>query len=88
MKVAKKSPPGRGNQSGGRVTVTLSRETYNKMDELRGAEPRSTWLRRLIEREEKRREHDRFTSLLRKQYTPAVVEETLSVNEEFPIHET
>jgi len=87
MKVAKKSPRATHNQPSGRATVTLSKETYRKMDELRGNEPRSAWLRRLIEREEKRREHDRFASLLRKQYTPAVVKETLAVNEEFPIHD-
>jgi predicted CopG family antitoxin len=88
VKVAKKSPPPARGPSSGRATVTLSRDTYEKIDELRGTQARSAWLRQLIEREEKRRQHDRFASLLRKQYTPAVVKETLAVNEEFPIHET
>ena len=88
VKVAKKSPQSARGQSSGRATVTLPRDTYQKIDELRGAQPRSAWLRQLIEREEKRRQHDRFASLLRRQYTPTVVKETLAVNEEFPIHET
>ena len=87
MRVAKKSPLAARNQSTGRATVTLPRDTYEKIDELRGSQPRSAWLRQLVDREEKRREHDRLASLVRKQYTPAVVKETLAVNEEFPIHD-
>lgn len=87
MKVAKKSPHRVRRQSTARVTVTLPRETYAKIDELRGDEPRSTWLCQLVEREEERRDHEEFAALLRKQYTAAVVRETLKVNEEFPIHD-
>lgn len=83
MKVAKKSPP----SAPSRATLTLSRDMYRKIDELRGSEARSAWLKRLIEQEEQRRERERFAETLRQQYTEAVCRQTLLANEEFPIHE-
>ena len=70
------------------ATLTLNGETYRKIDELRGAESRSAWVTRLIEREEKRLERERFAVSLREHYTPKVCRETLALNEQFPIHET
>ena len=83
MKVAKKSPA----SAPARATLTLSRDMYRKIDELRGPEARSAWLKRLIEQEEQRRERERFAETLRQQYTKAVCRQTLLANEEFPIHE-
>lgn len=87
MKVATKSPKKRLTSSSRRATLTLSMETYRKIDALRGDEPRSTWVQRLIEREEARRERAQFAQLLRDEYTPRVCRETLAINDEFPIHE-
>src|SRR5260221_14458443 len=70
-----------------RATLTLTRETYRKIDALRGGEPRSVWVQRLIEREERRRERQRFAATLRERYTDAVCRETLAVHDEFPIDE-
>lgn len=86
MKVAQKSPKKR-RVPAGRATLTLNGETYCKIDELRGAEPRSTWVQGLIEREAFKRERAQLAEKLIEQYTPAVCRETLSVNEEFPVHE-
>ena len=83
MKVAKNSPRGEP----GRATLTLSRDVYRKIDELRGSEARSAWLKQLIEQEEQRRVRARFAETLRQQYTEAVCRQTLLANEEFPIHE-
>ncbi len=62
-------------------------ETYRKIDALRGDEPKATWVQRLIEREEARRERAQFAEQLRAEYTPRVCRETLATNEEFPIDE-
>lgn len=88
MKVAKKSPGKRLTSSTRqRATLTLSIEAYRKIDALRGDEPRATWVQRLIECEEARRERAHFAQLLRDEYTPRVCRETLAINDEFPIHE-
>ena len=86
MKVAKKSPNKR-SASGHRATLTLSLEVYRKIDELRGAQPRSVWVQGLVEREERQRQRDQFAEALRAQYTDEVCRETLAVNDEFPVRE-
>jgi hypothetical protein len=85
MKVARKTSAKRPAPT--RATLTLSAETYGKIDALRGEQPRSTWVQGLINREEKRLDRQRLAQLLHEQYTPAVCRETLAVNEEFPVHE-
>lgn len=86
MKVARKSPAKRRTPAE-RATLTLTREIYHKIDDLRGTEPRSTWVQSLIEREVQDRERAQLAETLIEQYTPAVCRETLSLNEEFPVHE-
>lgn len=86
MKVAGKSLKKRRPPST-RATLTLSLEVYRKIDQLRGAEARSVWVQRLVEREERQRERNEFADALRAQYTTEVCLETLSVNDEFPVHE-
>lgn len=86
MKVARKSPKKRPHSSA-RATLTLSLEVYRKIDQLRGAEARSVWVQGLVEREERQRERDRLAEALRAQYTKKVCLETLSINDEFPVHE-
>jgi predicted CopG family antitoxin len=86
MKVARKSPKKRP-EANLRATLTLSLDVYRKIDQLRGAEARSVWVQKLVEREERQRERDRFAEALREQYTKEVCHETLSVNDEFPVHE-
>jgi predicted CopG family antitoxin len=86
MKVAKKSPKKRPEPNL-RATLTLSLDVYRKIDQLRGGEARSVWVQKLVEREERQRERDRFAEALREQYTKEVCHETLSVNDEFPVHE-
>ena len=87
MKVAKKSP-GKPSVALRRATLTLSMEIYRKIDALRGDTPRSVWVQTLIEREEARRERERFAIVLREQYTEDVCRQTLAIDEEYPIHET
>ena len=70
-----------------RATVTLGRDIYRKIDALRGKKSRAAWLTEIIEEEQRRREREKFASLLRDQYSEAVCRETLKVNEDFPIHE-
>ncbi len=86
MKVATKSPKKR-RSSIARATLTLSLDIYHKIDELRGDQPRSVWVQQLIEGEERQRERARLSQTLQEQYTPEVCRETLSVHEEFPVHE-
>ena len=86
MKVARKSPKKR-RATATRATLTLSRDVYHKIDELRGGEPRSVWVQGLIEREERQRQRDDLAAALREQYTAEVCRETLSVNDAFPVHE-
>ncbi len=86
MKVARKSSR-KLPASGRRATLTLSLEVYRKIDRLRGAEARSSWVQGLVEREEREREREQFAQALRAQYTAEVCRETLSVNDEFPVHE-
>lgn len=88
MKVAKKSPRRTPSREPSRATLTLSREVYLKIDNLRGDEARSAWLKRLVEQEEQRRERERLADTLRQQYTESVCRQTLLANEQFPIHET
>lgn len=86
LKVAKKSPRRAPKDAPARATLTLSRETYHKIEELRGDRPQSTWIQALVQREEQRLERERFAHSLREQYTPAVVRETLALNDAFPVH--
>jgi predicted CopG family antitoxin len=86
MKVAKKSPR-RSLGTARRATLTLSGEVYRKIDELRGAQSRSAWVQRLIEREEQHHEREHLAQILREQYTAAVNQETLALNKQFPVHE-
>jgi hypothetical protein len=87
MKVAKKSPKKRLVRSRQRATLTLSMETYQKIDTLRGDAPRATWVQGLVEAEEARRERQRFIEAVNASYTPEVCRETLRINDEYPIHE-
>jgi predicted CopG family antitoxin len=87
MKVAKKSPRRSTMASPRRATLTLTAETYDKIDQLRGEQSRSAWIRRLVENEAQRRERDQFAQRLKEEYTTPVVRETLALNREFPIHE-
>lgn len=86
LKVAKKSPR-RIPAKIGRATITLPRETYQKIDRMRGDAARSAWIDELVRREEERLERDRLAHALREEYTPAVVRETLALNDSFPVHE-
>lgn len=88
MKVAKKSLHKRLATAPARATLTLSVETYRKIDALRAGESRSAWVQQIIDREEARLERQRLVETLREQYTPAVCRQTLVINEEFPVHET
>jgi hypothetical protein len=88
MKVASKSPSQSPSPSQGRATLTLSGETYRKIDLLRGEQSRSAWIQSLVEREDERKEREQLALTLQQQYTPAVTAETLAVNDEFPVHET
>ena len=87
MKVAKKSPKRAPRAEPSRATVTLPMDVYRKIDELRGNEARSAWLKRVVEKEEQRSVRERFADTLRQQYTAAVCRQTLLTNQEFPIHE-
>ncbi len=87
MKVAKKSPRRAPVSTPNRATLTLSRETYRKIDELRGEKPRSVWIQSLVQREEERHQREQLAQTLREQYTPAVVRETLALNESLPVHD-
>jgi len=91
MKVAKKtsktSPKKRLLRARKRATLTLSVETYEKIDKLRGGTARSAWIDDLVEAEKVRREREALAELCRQQYTPEVCRETLRINDEYPIHE-
>jgi hypothetical protein len=80
MKVALKSPVARR-------TLTLPVASLALLDELRGNLPKSVYLEGLLEQERARVEEERFFASVNAAYTPAVCEDTLRVNEEFPIHE-
>ena len=80
MKVAGKSPIKRR-------TLTLPSSTFSLLDRLRGEAPRSAYLAGLLEREYDRIEQERFHADVNAAYTLQVCEETLRVNEEFPVHE-
>ncbi|MBA3832418.1 MAG: hypothetical protein H0X34_11110 [Chthoniobacterales bacterium] len=83
MKVAKKSSKQSRQVSSPRATLALARETYKKIDQLRGEHSRSAWIQCLIEREEERCARERFAQKLRKQYPADVCRETLALNKEF-----
>lgn len=83
MKVAKKSP----TVSPSRATLTLSTETYGKIDQLRGQQSRSAWLQQVVAKEEKRRAREELLQRINEEYTPEVIRQTLRVNNEYPIHE-
>jgi hypothetical protein len=87
MKVAKKSLRKRREAASNRATLTLSRETYRQIDELRGEASRASLVQRLIEAERERRERSALAELVRQQYTPDVCRQTLALNDELPIHE-
>lgn len=87
MQVAKKSPRKLLRRASGRATLTLSAETYDKIDRLRGQDSRSAFIQRLVAQEEQRGQRERFVAQLRREYTAAVSRETLVLNQEFPIHE-
>ncbi len=80
MKVAEKSPIKRR-------TLTLPFTAFTLLDRLRGEAPRSAYLEGLLEREYGRIEQERFHAKVNAAYTLEVCEETLRVNEEFPVHE-
>ena len=80
MKVAKKSPIRRR-------TLTLRLAAFPLIDRLRGGTSRSAYLEELLEREHDRIELERFQAEVNAAYTPEVCEETLRVNEEFPVDE-
>jgi hypothetical protein len=80
MKVARKSPAKRR-------TLTLPFGAFSLLDRLRGEAPRSAYLEGLLEREYGRIEQERFHAEVNAAYTREVCEETLLVNEEFPVHE-
>jgi hypothetical protein len=80
MKVAKKSPQERR-------TLTLPLAAFALLDRLRGGAPRSAYLERLLERENRRLEQERFHAEVNAAYTVEVCEETLRVNEVLPVHE-
>ena len=86
VKVAKKSPPKRLTGSRKRATLTLSAETYQKIENLRGSDSRSAWVQQLIDKEESRMERERLNERLRKEYTPEVCRQTLAINDELPIY--
>jgi hypothetical protein len=80
MKVAKKSPIRRR-------TLTLPIAAFPLLDHLRGERSRSAYLEDLLEREHGRVEEERFQAEVNAAYTAEVCEETLRVNEDFPIDE-
>jgi hypothetical protein len=80
MKVASKSPLRRR-------TLTLPLRAFSLLDRLRDEKSRSAYLERLLEREYRRIEQERFYAAVNAAYTPEVCEETLRANEEFPVHE-
>jgi hypothetical protein len=80
MKVAQKS-------LAERRTLTLPARSLVLLDQLRGRMAKSVYLESLLERERARIEEERFFTSANSAYTPAVCEETLRVNKEFPIHE-
>src|SRR5688572_6344352 len=87
IKVAQKSLRKRRAMAPARATLTLSIETYRKIDRLRGSASRSAWVQQLIDQEEARLERERLVEMLREQYTPAVCRQTLAINEELPVHD-
>lgn len=80
MKVAKKSREKRR-------TITLPITAYSLLERLRGESSRSAYVQSLLEREDRRSQEERFHAEVTAAYTPEVCQETLRVNEEFPIHE-
>jgi hypothetical protein len=80
MKVAKKSPLRRR-------TLTLPLAAFPILDRLRGEASRSAYVEGLLEREHSRVEQERFQAEVNIAYTLEVCEETLRVNEEFPVDE-
>jgi hypothetical protein len=80
MKVARKSPLGRR-------TLTLPLAAFPILDRLRGETSRSAYVETLLEREHYRVEEERFHAAVNAAYTAEVCQETLRVNEEFPVHE-
>lgn len=69
-------------------TLTLPQSACILVDELRGNLPRSVFVQQLIKVEKRRFEAEQaFVVSLNAAYTPEVVNRTLKINAEFPIHE-
>lgn len=81
MKVARKSPKSRH-------TLTLPEHVFRQIDSLRGKTPRSVYLATVLKQEELRRKREKFLAEVNAAYTPAVVRQTLRVNEAFPVDES
>ncbi len=81
MKVAKKSS---GNL---RKTLTLNEASVRLVEKLRGDKPKSVFIGELLDAEARRRQQKEFYAAAAAAYTPEVAEETLMLNEEFPISE-
>jgi hypothetical protein len=67
--------------------MTLPRQAFVLLDRLREGKSRSAYLERLLEREYRRIEQEKFCAAVNAAYTPKVCAETLRLNEEFPVHE-
>jgi hypothetical protein len=67
--------------------LTLPTGVFRQIDKLRGSSPRSVYLSRLLQEEERRHERKRFFAEVNAAYTPEVSRQTLRLNEEFPIHD-
>ena len=80
MKVAEKSPTPRR-------TLTLPTHSLKLLDELRGSTAKSAYLEQLLERERLQLEDARWVADMNAAYTPEVCEQTLRINDEYPIHE-
>lgn len=79
MIVAKKSPSRRR-------TLTLPPDAIDLLDELRGETPKSQYLEVLLKEAQAAREKEAFYARASAAYTPKICEETLALNNEFPIH--
>lgn len=81
MKVAKKSSKHL------RKTLTLNESSVRLVEKLRGDKPKSVFIAELLDAEARRRQQKEFYAAAAAAYTPEVAEETLRLNEEFPISE-
>jgi hypothetical protein len=79
LKVARKSP--------NRGTLTLSGEALRLLEQMRGKNPKSTYVEKLLRDEAGRLERSAFYEEANQAYTSRVCEETLKVHQDFPVHE-